>query len=78
MTISASAKKEIAQDPMGRCARTRVKSAEVASDGCYWAANDLREGLNGKSTLSLGSKCNYSSLKSTCDGRERLYMGNVG
>jgi hypothetical protein len=36
---------------MGRCARTRVKIAEVTSDGCYYAANDLREGLNGKSTL---------------------------
>jgi len=51
MTISASAKKEIVQDPMGRCARTRVKIAEVTSDGCYYAENDLREGLNGKSTL---------------------------
>ena len=43
MTISASAQKEIAQDPMGRCVRTRVKSAEVASDGCYWAVNDFKE-----------------------------------
>ena len=31
------------QDPMGRCVRTRVKSAEVASDGCYWAVNDFKE-----------------------------------
>ena len=46
MTISASAKKEIAQDPMGRCVGTRVKSAEVASDGCYWAVNDFKERQN--------------------------------
>ena len=44
MTISASAKKEIAQDPLGRGVRTRVKSAEVASDACYWAVNDFKEG----------------------------------
>jgi hypothetical protein len=44
MTISASAKKEIGQDPMGRCVRTRVKSTEVASDAYYWAVNDFKEG----------------------------------
>ena len=43
MTISESAKKEMAQDPLGRCVRTRVKSAEAASDACYWAVNDLDE-----------------------------------
>lgn len=48
MTIAASAKKEIAQDPMGRCVRTRVKSAEVASDACYWAVNDFKEGAGFK------------------------------
>jgi hypothetical protein len=43
MIIVAFAKKEISQDLMERCVRTREKSVEVASDGCYWAVNDLKE-----------------------------------
>ncbi len=35
MTISASAKRGIAQDRMERCVGTRVKNAEVASGGWY-------------------------------------------
>jgi hypothetical protein len=44
MTIAASAKREIAEDLMEMCVRTRAKNAEVASGGCYWAVNDVKEG----------------------------------
>jgi len=44
MTKTVFAGMETVQDPMGRCVRTRVKSAEVASDACYWAVNDFKEG----------------------------------
>jgi hypothetical protein len=57
MTILASAKKEIAQDPMGRCVLTRVKSAEVASDACYWAVNDFKEGGDGETGIDNVGGC---------------------
>lgn len=78
MTLSASAKKEIAQDPMGRCVRTRVKSAEVASDACYWAINDFKEGGDGKFDLdNVGCTC-YFCKDLARDGHEQVHMGNVG
>ena len=43
MTVAASAKKEMAQDPMGRSAQIRTNSTDGGLRWLLWGANDLKE-----------------------------------
>ena len=62
---------------MGRCVRTRVKSAEVASDGCYWAVNDFKEAC-GKTDLDNVGCRPYHGGELARNGHEQVHMANVG
>ena len=50
----------------------------VASDGCYWAVNDLKRDHDSKIGLECVGLCLYDSEELACGGRGQVHMGNLG
>ena len=75
--MAAYAEMEMAQNPMGRCVRTRVKSTEGRLRWLLLNRKRPQRGSQRQIDLETVSECPYDSWKPARDGRERVHMGNV-